>query len=96
MGNGSSVYLGVDPPAAKNNVSFELNGEAVIVQDASPMLSLNDWLRIQPGLAGTKRMCDEGGCGCCVVAVATSSSQLDDSWDFVLSDTIAINSVSIP
>lgn len=102
MGNGSSAALGVDPPAAKSTVSFQLNGEAVLLRDVSPLLSLNDWLRSQSDLAGTKRMCDEGGCGCCVVAVVTGSSQLqgigktDDSWECVLpekSSTIAINSV---
>ena len=101
MGNGPSA-LEVDLPVAKTAVSFELNGEAVVVKDASPLLSLNDWLRSQPGLAGTKRMCEEGGCGCCVVAVATESSSTsggidDDSWDCVLPEkaaTFAINSVS--
>ena len=104
MGNGPSA-LEVDSPVAKTAVSFELNGEAVVVKDASPLLSLNDWLRSQPGLAGTKRMCEEGGCGCCVVAVATGSSSPpltsggidEDSWDCVLPEKaapIAINSVS--
>lgn len=103
MGNGSSAALEADPPAAKTTVSFQLNGEALSVRDASPLLSLNDWLRSQPGLAGTKRMCEEGGCGCCVVAVATGSSRLqkigttdDDWWDCMLPEkasTIAINSV---
>ena len=96
MGNGYSVQE-VDPPAAKTSVSFDLNGKAVVVQRASPRMTLNDWLRTQPGLAGTTVMCGEGGCGCCVVAAATSPQLHDDSWDCVLSEeesTIAINSVS--
>lgn len=103
MGNSSSA-LEVDPPAAKTAVSFKLNGETVQVEDASPLLTLNDWLRSQPGLTGTKRMCEEGGCGCCVVTVATESSSPDltggeiddDSWECVLqgkATTFAINSV---
>ena len=99
MGNGYSVQE-VDPPVARNTVSFDLNGKAVLVQDASPLMSLNDWLRTQPGLAGTKRMCGEGGCGCCVVAAAPATSQLhnlEESWEYILSEqnsTMAINSVS--
>jgi xanthine dehydrogenase iron-sulfur cluster and FAD-binding subunit A len=107
MGNGLSAALEVDPPPAKTTVSFQLNGEDVLIRDASPFLSLNDWLRSQPGLAGTKRMCEEGGCGCCVVAVSRGSSTLpnsgkieEDSWDYVLpsdgASTIALNSVSHP
>lgn len=53
----------------KTSVSFTLNGEPVVVTDAAPCLSLNEWIRAQPGLTGTKKMCGEGGCGCCIVAV---------------------------
>lgn len=100
MGNSQSVEL-VDPPIAKKSVSFQLNGREVVVHGATPLLTLNDWLRAQPGLSGTKRMCGEGGCGCCVVAAVTSSLlQVSDdgTWDCHLvpdqSSTIAINSVS--
>ncbi|KAL5509791.1 hypothetical protein EMCRGX_G005217 [Ephydatia muelleri] len=64
--NGLKKTPQVDP---KTSVSFTLNGEAVVVENASPYLSLNDWLRSQPGLSGTKKMCGEGGCGCCAVSV---------------------------
>ena len=75
----------VDP---KTSVSFTLNGEAVVVDNCSPYLSLNDWLRSQPGLSGTKKMCGEGGCGCCVVTVnRLDPGALEES-------TISINSVS--
>ena len=100
MGNSQSVDS-MDPPAAKKSVSFQLNGRAVVVEEASPLLTLNDWLRAQPGLAGTKHMCGEGGCGCCVVAATTSSLVQvsdDDTWDCHLlpdqTSTIAINSAS--
>ena len=75
-------------PPAKTSVSFVLNGKAVVVEDASPNLSLNEWIRCQPGLTGTKRMCGEGGCGCCVVA-ATFMDPLTQK-----ETTLAINSVS--
>ena len=79
-----------DPPVAKTTVSFVLNGSRVYVKDASPLLSLNDWLRTQPGLAGTKRMCEEGGCGCCVVAGVGPVQSAEAQQ----SKTAAINSVS--
>ena len=78
----------VAPPAAKTSVSFVLNGRGVVVVGASPLVSLNEWIRSQPGLSGTKRMCGEGGCGCCVVA----ASFLDPVAK--RTKTIAINSVS--
>ena len=78
----------VAPPAAKTSVSFVLNGRQVVVDGVSPLVSLNEWIRAQPGLSGTKRMCGEGGCGCCVVAAAFMDPVTKRS------KTIAINSVS--
>ncbi len=82
MGNG------VAPPAAKVSLSFVLNGHGVVVDGVSPSVSLNEWIRAQPGLSGTKRMCGEGGCGCCVVA----ASFLDPVTK--RTKTLATNSVS--
>lgn len=79
---------GVAPPAAKISVSFVVNGRGVVVDGVSPLVSLNEWIRAQPGLSGTKRMCGEGGCGCCVVA----ASFLDPVAK--RTKTVAINSVS--
>jgi len=36
-------------------------------------LTLNEYIRAQPGLTGTKRSCGEGGCGACTVTVLTTS-----------------------
>ena len=71
----------------KTSVSFTLNGAPVEVQGVSPSLTLNAWLRMQPGLTGTKKMCGEGGCGCCVVAVTLQSPVTKQDTTF------AINSV---
>ena len=68
-------------------LSFTLNGELVKLNNVSPNLSLNDWLRAQHGLSGTKKMCAEGGCGCCVVT-ATRTDLLTKK-----PTTFAINSV---
>ena len=83
MGNSESVSV-----APKTSVSFTLNGHPVVVDNVDPAVSLNEWLRTQPGLSGTKRMCAEGGCGCCVVT-ATMLDLVTQK-----EKTIAINSVS--
>ena len=51
------------------NVSFTLNGDDVQLSNANPNTTLNEWIRSHYGLSGTKKMCGEGGCGCCVVSV---------------------------
>ena len=68
-------------------IIFSVNGQKVELTDPSPQTSLNEWLRSQYGLTGTKRMCGEGGCGCCVVSV-TKTDLLSNK-----PVTIAINSV---
>ena len=83
MGAGSSAPV---PP--KTSISFSLNGQSVTLDNLSPSLTLNEWLRSQPGFSGTKRMCAEGGCGCCVVT-ATMPDLVSST-----SKTVAINSVS--
>ncbi len=92
MGNteGSSQQIQADGSQdPMTSVSFTLNGEAVTVEGASVQTRLLSWLREQPGLTGTKLMCGEGGCGCCVVA-ATRADPVSGK-----DTTIAINSVCI-
>ena len=36
-----------------------------------PTTSLNDYIRDEAGLSGTKVMCREAGCGCCAISVTT-------------------------
>lgn len=87
MGNVGSIPK---PPAASQSVSFTLNGQSVSVSGLSPSVTLNEWLRTQPGLTGTKRMCGEGGCGACVVTVRLPSHHGNDDKELV----IPVNSVS--
>ena len=54
---------------ALSRVEFSVNGRRRVVLDPEPETSLLDWLEGQPDLRGTKRMCQEGGCGACAVAL---------------------------
>ncbi|XP_019620006.1 PREDICTED: indole-3-acetaldehyde oxidase-like [Branchiostoma belcheri] len=53
----------------KDKLTFWVNGKRHVVLNPDPGVTLNEWLRSQRGLTGTKVMCREGGCGCCVVMV---------------------------
>ena len=70
-------------------VSFTLNGHDVQLSGVDPNTTLNEWIRSQHGLSGTKRMCGEGGCGCCVVSVLRKDPTTGSDA------TISINSVSM-
>jgi xanthine dehydrogenase/oxidase len=72
----------------KTSVSFTLNGAPVDVQGVTPSITLNDWLRSQPGLTGTKKMCGEGGCGCCVVAVSLQSPVTQQETTFAINSCL--------
>ena len=69
-------------------VTFTLNGGNVQVSNGNPHWTLNEWIRSQYGLSGTKLMCGEGGCGCCVVSVSRKDPTSEKDT------TISINSVS--
>lgn len=77
-------------PSPVSEVSFTVNGKQHTITNPDPSMSLNEWIRNQPGLQGTKVMCHEGGCGCCVVSV--TRRDLSTSKDV----TIAVNSCLFP
>ena len=70
-------------------VSFTLNGHDLQLSGVDPNTTLNEWIRSQLGLSGTKRMCGEGGCGCCAVSVQRKDPTTGKDT------TISINSVSV-
>lgn len=74
--------------APLKQISFVLNKEQVTITEADPNVSLNEWIRSQPRLSGTKLMCGEGGCGCCVVTGVWKDPASGDET------TAALNSVS--
>ncbi|XP_045537073.1 indole-3-acetaldehyde oxidase [Papilio machaon] len=55
-----------------DKIYFSVNGQRYTSNgsDVDESMSLNDYLRNTLGLFGTKSMCNEGGCGACVVSVA--------------------------
>ena len=75
-------------PTPLTTVSFSLNGVPVVLEGVHPAATLRGWLGTQPGLAGTKAMCWEGGCGCCVVAATRADPVSREPT------TVSINSVS--
>lgn len=60
----------------------------VHVSNMAPECTLNEYLREEIFLTGTKRMCLEGGCGSCIVSVTkkhpTSGKELTCSVNSVI------------
>ena len=83
--DGSTSDTPIDPV---KSVTFSVNGAQYEVPDVDPTASLNDWLKEQPSLKGTKHMCQEGGCGACIVALTRYDAREKEQV------TLAINSVS--
>eukprot|EP00051_Salpingoeca_urceolata_P009950 m.120900 g.120900 ORF g.120900 m.120900 type:complete len:1312 (+) comp16518_c0_seq3:946-4881(+) len=58
-----------DAPSDPTSITFVLDGSTITLKNPDPTMTLNDYLRNEAGLTGTKRMCGQGGCGSCTVAL---------------------------
>ncbi|XP_068702018.1 xanthine dehydrogenase/oxidase-like [Montipora foliosa] len=86
-------------PSPVSEITFTVNGTQYIVTNPDPSMSLNEWIRNQPGLQGTKVMCYEGGCGCCVVSITrkdlSSSKVVAMAVNSCLFPLCAVNNASV-
>ena len=88
MPSNCGALVGMSSIDPATTVSFVLNGGNVQLSNINPNWTLNEWIRSQYGLCGTKLMCGEGGCGCCIVSVLRKDPTTGKET------TISINSVS--
>ena len=53
------------------DLRFSVNGQEIVLDNVDPTTLLVDWLRSpEVGLTGTKKGCDQGGCGACTVMLS--------------------------
>eukprot|EP01137_Pigoraptor_chileana_P037505 Opistho-2@34682 len=76
--NASTVFAG------STELNFVLNGRNIRIANPDPTVTLNAYIRSQRSMTGTKRSCNEGGCGACVVAMSRNGA------------TVAVNSCLKP
>ena len=53
-----------------NTVVFKINGTEHTVVNPEPYMTLNEYIRGQPNLKGTKKNCGQAGCGVCTVVAS--------------------------
>ncbi|MFQ6026033.1 MAG: molybdopterin cofactor-binding domain-containing protein [Dehalococcoidia bacterium] len=64
--------------AAKNSITFILNGEQITLENPSPTMLLVDYLHSSDvNYGGTKLVCGEGGCGACTVMLTSYDPEQD-------------------
>ncbi|RZF32561.1 hypothetical protein LSTR_LSTR006556 [Laodelphax striatellus] len=75
---------------AENEVIFNLNGKKFKASRFPPETMLITFIRDYAHLKGTKYMCEEGGCGACIVAATVPNPQTGKTT------TLAVNSCLTP
>lgn len=58
-----------------SSITFMLNGKKTTVKNPDPTLSLLDFLRYHTNLTGTRKFCNQGGCGVCIVMLSFKDQQ---------------------
>lgn len=58
-----------------DSITFMLNGKKMTVKNPDPTLSLLDFLRYHTNLTGTRKFCNQGGCGVCIVMLSFKDHQ---------------------
>lgn len=76
----------------ETDVHFNVNDENVTIKNGQipPTLSLASFLRSHMGLTGTKVMCNQAGCGACIV-----TAYVPDESDERGYKVISVNSVRL-
>ena len=74
---GTTQSVGNVPPLdAASPIEFALNGKRVVLSASDdPQVTLLSYLREHTSLTGTKRVCEQGGCGACTVTLARRDDQ---------------------
>lgn len=74
-------------------LTFTLNGESVTLKQASPTMTLLQYLE-QSGHYGTKQGCGDGDCGACTVAIVGSDAEGKPTYQAVNSCLMPLGSVA--
>jgi xanthine dehydrogenase small subunit len=75
------------------HLTFTVNGEPVCLTDASPSMTLLQYLR-QSGKSGTKEGCGDGDCGACTVAIVAQGADGKAHYQAMNSCLIPLASVA--
>lgn len=69
------VVKGKIVEGTKDSIEFMLNGRKVTIKNPEPSLSVLDFLRYNTKYTGTKKNCNQGGCGVCTVMLSFKDQQ---------------------
>ncbi|XP_063216774.1 uncharacterized protein LOC134527771 isoform X3 [Bacillus rossius redtenbacheri] len=78
-------------PRVQNETVFSINSTTYTVKKRHPLdMSLNTFIRDVANLKGTKFMCEEGGCGCCVVTASASNPATGEVRVFAVNSCLTL------
>lgn len=79
----------------KNRVEFSLNGKVVKLDNVDPTQSLNDYLRDEAGLTGTKFCCGIGMCRACTVVKRENADATPEPIRSCITPLTALHGASV-